>query len=83
MAQSHTVAVEDIANRVDEVVTELREGHTLKLIQGGKKIAEIVPCEPEPTREQREAARQRLLALLKEGIPLGGVPPTRDEMHER
>jgi hypothetical protein len=38
----------------------------------------------EPTLEEREAARQRLLALFAKGISLGGPPyPTREELHDR
>ena len=77
------VALEDIGTHTADIAAEMQAGRTLQLIQGGKRIAQIVPCAQEPTPAEREASHQRLIALLEKGIDLGGVAPTRDEMHER
>ena len=51
-----SVSITELAERSDDIVAELRAGHSLELIQGGKRFAEITPTEPQPTDEERRAA---------------------------
>lgn len=84
MLQSiHTVSLEEIGNRADEIASELEAGRVLRLLKNGKRIAEIVPCAPEVSAEVREAARKELLAIMDAGLDLGGKPFTYEERHER
>ena len=66
------------------LVAEAEAGESLTILRHGKPVAQIIPF---PTNERlnpdREAARKEWLAIMQKGIPMGGVPPTRDEMHER
>jgi antitoxin (DNA-binding transcriptional repressor) of toxin-antitoxin stability system len=78
-----SVSITELAERSDDIVAELRAGHSLELIQGGKRFAEITPAEPQPSDEERKAAWAGVLELMESGLDLGGVPLTRDEMHER
>ncbi|HKH48428.1 MAG TPA: hypothetical protein VKM72_27515 [Thermoanaerobaculia bacterium] len=72
----------------------------LKTVEGIYKDGEVVLLErPEDLREARvivtflpvpdaaklaEQARQRMLARMRAGIPLGGAPyPTREEIYRR
>lgn len=75
-------ALEQIGEHVELLLRELAAGRTLTLTQNGERIAEILPCRPEPTLEQREAARLRLLSLVDAGLDWGG-PFTYEERHER
>jgi hypothetical protein len=78
-----SISIDELAERSQDIAAELRAGHSLKLLQGGKRIGEINPTSPQPTDEERQAAWKRVLAMMEIGLDLGGVPPTRDEMHER
>jgi antitoxin (DNA-binding transcriptional repressor) of toxin-antitoxin stability system len=78
-----SVSIDELADRTEDIAAELRAGHSLKLVHGGKGIARITPMESEPSDEEREAAWNRVLKFMETGLDLGGVPLTRDEMHER
>jgi len=64
-------------------IAEVESGERLVLLRRGKPVAEIIPYAKKKRLDPaREAARKRLVAIMGEGIALGGVAPTRDEMHE-
>ena len=79
---THSVKLEELGSRADEIAAEMRAGHRLELTENGRRIAEILPC-PEVTPEQRDAARKHLLELMDSGLDWGGVPFTYEERHER
>jgi hypothetical protein len=78
-----SVSIDEFTDRKEDIAAELRAGHSLKLLQGGKRIGEIHPSPPEPSEEQREAAWKRMLAMMDSGLDLGGVPFTYEERHDR
>jgi hypothetical protein len=78
-----SVSIEELAKHSETISSELRAGHSLKLLQGGKRVGEIHPSPPEPSEEQREAAWKRMLAIMDSGLDLGGVPFTYEERHDR
>jgi hypothetical protein len=73
----------ELAEHSETISSELRAGHSLKLLQGGKRVGEISPKPSELTEEERDAIWGRMIAFMEKGLDLGGVPLTRDEMHER
>ena len=69
------------------LVADAEAGESLIILRAGRPVAQIIPS-PESqgvllSGAEREAAFNELLSLMHEGIPMGGVPPTRDEMHDR
>jgi antitoxin (DNA-binding transcriptional repressor) of toxin-antitoxin stability system len=70
-----------------ESLGELKSGHRLQLVQGGRTIAEIVPVaesflEEEETR--RLEAVRRLSEMMEKGMHLGGLRiANRDELYDR
>ena len=78
-----SVSIDEFTDSSEIITAELRAGHSLKLLQGGKRIAEIVPAPPELSDEERIATWNRMLTFMSKGLDLGGVPLNRDEMHER
>jgi hypothetical protein len=78
-----SVSIEELAEHSETISSELRAGHSLKLLQGGKRVGEISPKPSELTEEERDAIWRRMIAFMEKGLDLGGVPLTRDEMHER
>ena len=73
------------------LVGEVEAGESVTILRGERPVAQIIPF-PEARRfeslvdedafSRREAAIKRIRATMKKGIPMGGIPPTRDEMHD-
>jgi prevent-host-death family protein len=76
------VSLREANQNFSAFIAEVESGERLVLLRRGKPVAEIIPYSKRPD-PKRLAAHRELMALLREGIPLGGVAPTRDEMHER
>jgi antitoxin (DNA-binding transcriptional repressor) of toxin-antitoxin stability system len=65
------------------LVSEAEAGESLTILRHGKPVAQIIPFPGSQTmKDAREAALKELNLLLEQGLPLGGTPPTRDEMHD-
>jgi antitoxin (DNA-binding transcriptional repressor) of toxin-antitoxin stability system len=86
-----SISINELSERSEDIVTELRAGHTLELIQGGKSIGKIVPATESSvisppqfaSDAEREAARADLLAFMDKGVDLGGRPFTYEERNGR
>jgi hypothetical protein len=63
----------------------LREARILAAEQGTSISALLAAKLEEAVRKRRdyEAAKKRALAILHEGLNMGGKPLTREQMHER
>jgi len=72
------------ANRnFSKVLREVEGGARVTITKDGKPVAVLAPADA-PDAAGRAQARQRMMALLREGLPLGfsgGVD--RDELHTR
>jgi prevent-host-death family protein len=77
------VSLREANQNFSACIAEVEAGERLILLRRGKPVAEIVPYTKKRLDPKRAAAHRELMELLREGIPMGGVPPTRDEMHER
>jgi antitoxin (DNA-binding transcriptional repressor) of toxin-antitoxin stability system len=67
------------------LVSEAEAGESLTILRQGKPVAQIIPfahTQEQSVHLERQAAIQELDTLLETGIPLGGIPPSRDEMHD-
>lgn len=83
------VAVED-QEQLLASLEQVAQGEEVVLTRTGVPVARVVPMRqfgpvPEPRLKgaEREAAFQEFMRLLEQGLPLGGTPPTKDEMHAR
>ena len=77
------VSLREANQNFSSCISEVERGERLVLLRRGKPVAEIIPYSKKKVNTEREAAKKRLIEIMKEGIPMGGVPLTRDEMHER
>jgi prevent-host-death family protein len=77
------VSLREANQNFSTCIAEVEAGERLILLRRGKPVAEIIPYARSRPDPKRQAAHRKLMALLEKGIPMGGVPPTRDEMHER
>jgi prevent-host-death family protein len=77
------VSLREANQNFSTCIAEVEQGERLVLLRRGKPVAEIVPYSKRQLDPAREAARRKIIAIMKQGIPMGGVAPTREEMHER
>lgn len=78
-----SLSLDELADRSDDISTELRAGHKLVLLESGKRIGEIVPDVVGPTDDERRAAWNTMIELMEKGMDLGGKPFTYEERHDR
>ena len=76
------VSLREANQKFATCIAEVEAGERLVLLRRGKPVAEIIPYSKR-VDPKREAARKELIAIMRKGVRMGGVPPTRDEMHER
>lgn len=73
------------------LVGEVEAGESVTILRGERAVAQIVPFPgasslgtrtDEDAVTEREAAIERISEIMRKGVRMGGVPPTRDEMHD-
>ena len=77
------ISLREANQNFSSYVAEVEAGERLVLLRRGKPVAEIVPYSGEKNDPKREKAWQEMLAIMNEGLDLGGVPFTYEERHER
>jgi antitoxin (DNA-binding transcriptional repressor) of toxin-antitoxin stability system len=85
------VQLSEYGQQLSKLVGEVEAGESVTILRGERPIAQIIPF-PESKKPdalgdedallKREAAIKRISEIMRKGIPMGGVPPTRDEMHD-
>jgi prevent-host-death family protein len=64
------------------VLRDAENGQSVVITRRGQPVAVLSPYRRADTGD-REQAIERVVHLMREGLPLGGRRFTRDEMHER
>ncbi len=82
------VQLAEAQEHLADLVSEAEGGQRITILREGHPVAEIIPfpdlAEPQPTPEERQAAWERLSALMERGIDLGGFKiESRDELYDR
>jgi prevent-host-death family protein len=65
-----------------QILREAEDGGSVVITRRGRPVALLAPYRAPDARE-REQAIERIVGLMREGLPIGGRRFTRDEMHER
>ena len=67
------------------LIREVESGQGFLITRRGRPVARILPSEEDRTRDPVWLeARDRLMALLDEGLPLAGAKmESRDDLHDR
>jgi prevent-host-death family protein len=79
-----SVSIKELEEHTAELVAEVEAGNPLTLIRSGRAVAAVIPIAntaAHPTEAARSAARARLIALMEQGINLGGLRVNRDELY--
>jgi antitoxin (DNA-binding transcriptional repressor) of toxin-antitoxin stability system len=73
------------------LVSEVEAGESVTILRGERPVAQIVPLpeakslsipQADAAELKRKTAIKRIREIMTKGVPLGGAPPTRDEMHD-
>lgn len=85
-----TVTVEEAQSDLQHLLELVAQGEAVVITRDGTVVARLEPAAPtdrcdntNSSDADREAAVQRMVKRMREGIRMGGYPATRDEMHER
>lgn len=77
-----TATAREVNHAFSRFLAEAEAGEEIVITRHGKRVARLVPDKPEMTPEKK-AAIDKVIALMREGVPLDATRATRDEMHER
>ena len=76
------VSLREANQNFSSCIAEVEAGEALILMRRGRPVAQIIPASAKPDAK-REAARKKLLAIMDQGLDLGGKPFTYEERHGR
>ena len=76
------VSAREANQAFSRILREAESGDTVVITRRGKPVAVLAPYAATLSPERKQAI-ERIVALMRKGIPLGGRRFTRDEMHER
>ncbi len=76
------VSAREANQAFSRILQEAESGDTVVITRRGKPVAVVAPYAAHLSPERKQAI-ERIVALMRKGIPLGGRRFTRDEMHER
>ena len=67
------------------LLSEVEHGEEIVITKRGRPVAVLSPYRPPAMTPERKAAIERVIRLMKKGLPWGNRLRryTRDEMHER
>jgi antitoxin (DNA-binding transcriptional repressor) of toxin-antitoxin stability system len=80
------VQLAEAEDHLADLVCEAEAGESLTILRGDKPVARIIPfrADTAPDESQRQAAVQRLIALMERGIDMGGFKiANRDQVYDR
>jgi prevent-host-death family protein len=77
-----SVSAREANQSFSRVLRDAQNGETVVVTRRGKPVAIVGPYRPS-NDINREQAIERIVELMREGLPVGGRRFSRDEMHER
>jgi prevent-host-death family protein len=78
-----TVSAREANQAFSRLLKEVEKGEEVLITKHGEPVALLSAYRPLKSAAHREAAIERIVRLMRKGLPLGGRRFTRDEMHER
>jgi prevent-host-death family protein len=77
-----TIPASEANRQFARILREVGQGESFTITSHGRPIARIVPAIPTPWADEREGAKQRLLARLAEQPAQNLGPFQRDEAYD-
>ncbi len=79
-----TVPLMTANQEFSKLVREVEQGESFVITRRGCPVARLVPHSIDKTADPEwVAAYRRMMALMKEGAPLGGLKIVREELYDR
>ena len=81
----YSIGLREANHHLAKHIKAVEEGHEVIITRRGRPVARLTQELASDHGRDREwqAAYDRMLRLMAEGLPLGGLRPTRDEIYER
>ena len=81
----YTIGLREANHRLAKHIKAVEEGHEVIITRRGQPVARLTrDLGTDRTKDPEwQAAYERMLRLMNEGLPLGGVRVTRYEIYER
>jgi prevent-host-death family protein len=76
-----SVTAREANHAFSRILRAAEGGETVVITRRGEPVAIIAPYQG--TDSERERAIERVVAMMRKGLPIGGRRFSRDEMHER
>jgi prevent-host-death family protein len=77
-----TVTALEADEQFPDLLGKAEKGETVVITRDGKPVAQLVPCSPPASEEERRRAWELLMTELKEGLHLGGEKFDRDSLYD-
>lgn len=78
-----TVSAREANQAFSQLLNAAAGGERVVITRRGRPVAVLAPYSCASDDAAHEAAVERIVALMRRGLPLGGRRFSRDEMHER
>jgi prevent-host-death family protein len=78
-----TVSAREANQGFSELLSRAANGERVVITRRGQPVAELIPIGSAPDRADSDAAWDRLLQALNQGLHLGGEPFDRDSLYDR
>ena len=81
----YSIGLREANHHLAKHIKAVEEGHEVIITRRGQPVARLTrDLGTDRTKDAEwQAAYQRMLHLMSEGLPLGGIRMTRDEIYER
>jgi prevent-host-death family protein len=76
-----SVTAREANQAFSQILKAAEGGESVVITRRGEPVAVIAPYRPQD--RERERAIEHIVAMMREGLPIGGRRFSRDEMHER
>ena len=77
------VSLREANQNVSSCIAEVEARERLVLLRRSKPTAKIIPDSASKRVDPNAKPREEMIAIMEKAVPMGGVPPTRNEMYER
>lgn len=78
-----SVSAREANQRFSKLLAEAASGEEVVITKRGKPVAQLGPVKRVKSDQERERAIEKMVELMRTGIPMSDGKLSRDEMHER
>lgn len=77
------ISADDAGRNFDRLLAQVEAGQSLTITRDGRPVAIVTPVEPD-TANDRDMLRQKMMEMMRKGIPIDYQGPLdREALHRR